>query len=385
MLSFNELYIKHKDWEGICYIENDRIYRKNIIDEYGTYIINKNISLLIKWEKWPEETFSYDNILKIYTLNKNNINIIKPKNIFIDNNLFISNISLCKKNIIISLSPHISDNNINISINTNYTKEIYKNNDYYEPSFTIILKLENYIENISININDNEIYLEQMNILEHTISAMTLFKDDYNLLKRYIKYYSNLDVNIFFIYYNAELNDNIINNIKKLNTNNTCIYLIEWNYLYWWKPKQHNAQTIAMNDSLHILKNYGNYTLYNDLDEYIILEKYNNFNELINDKVNEYIDIFVFKNRFCKMGNGLISYQNFDDMFDLTQIIKGNYWDKYREKNLIKLQNINVLGIHKIFNEFNDININSKVISEFYHIINFEEKYREELMTEYLT
>ena len=101
---------------------------------------------------------------------------------------------MCKKNIIISLSPHISDNNINIniSINTNYTKEIYKNNDYYEPSFTIILKLENYVENISININDNEIYLKQMNILEHNISAMTLFKDDYNLLERYIKYYSNL-------------------------------------------------------------------------------------------------------------------------------------------------------------------------------------------------
>ena len=51
---------------------------------------------------------------------------------------------------------------------------------------------------ISININDNEIYLKQMNILEHNISAMTLFKDDYNLLERYIKYYSNLDVNIFF-------------------------------------------------------------------------------------------------------------------------------------------------------------------------------------------
>ena len=208
---------------------------------------------------------------------------------------------------------------------------------------------------------------------------MTLFKDDYHLLERYLKYYSDLGVNLFYIYYNQKITKELIKNIIKINKTNICLYIVEWDHQYWHAPTQHNAQTMAMNNSLHILKNYGNYTLYNDLDEYIILDNYQNFNEMIDNNNN--IDIFIFKNRFCKLGLDLIGYEDFNKKFDLTKIIKGNYWDKYREKNLIKLQNINILGVHKIFEPKI---LSSKVISEFYHIINFEEKYREELMTEYI-
>ena len=166
--------------------------------------------------------------------------------------------------------------------------------------------------------------------------------------------------------------------------------MTEWNYIYWWKYgknlKHHHAQTMAINDSLNILKNYSNYILYNDLDEYIVFDnKYNNFKELINNNID--ISTFIFKNRFCKMGNELIKYKDFDIKFDLNNIIKGNYWDKAREKNIINAKNINVMGVHGIFHKYNDKNknINEKVISEFYHIINFEEKYRENLMTEYIS
>ena len=31
----NEIYIKHKDWEGLCVLENNRLYRKNLNDEIG--------------------------------------------------------------------------------------------------------------------------------------------------------------------------------------------------------------------------------------------------------------------------------------------------------------------------------------------------------------
>jgi hypothetical protein len=154
-----------------------------------------------------------------------------------------------------------------------------------------------------------------------------------------------------------------------------------WNYEN--NLKHHHSQTMAINDSFNILKNYGNYTLYNDLDEYFLLDKYSNFNELIND--NKDIDIFVFKNRFCKMGNEVIKYKDFDRLFDLNNIIEGNYWIEKREKNLVKLKNINVLGVHGFFSKFNDDYIGYKIISQFYHIINFEEKNRENLMTEYIT
>ena len=79
--------------------------------------------------------------------------------------------------------------------------------------------------------------------------------------------------------------------------NNYIIYLVEWDYIYWWKDKDetdkyHYAQLMAINDSLHILKNYSNYLLYNDLDEYIE-NNFIDFNKLIEN--NNTIDIFIFK------------------------------------------------------------------------------------------
>ena len=288
-------------------------------------------------------------------------------------------------------SYNIDDIDIHVKNQKIIKKIIYDNNDIYEPSFTIILELENLVNNINIVIyykkNKYDVYLEQLNIKDHNICAMTLFKDDYHLLKRYLKYYKNLGVNIFYIYYNKKIDHKIIENITKLNEFNLKIYLTEWNYLYWWKyddeVKHHHAQTMAINDSLNILKNYGKYILYNDLDEYFLLDKYENFNNLISE--NENIDIFIFKNRFCKMGDKLIKYMDFDENFDLSKIIEGNYWDIYREKNLIKLENINVMGIHSCFKKFNNKELNEKVVDQFYHIINFEEKYREILMTEYIS
>jgi hypothetical protein len=140
---------------------------------------------------------------------------------------------------------------------------------------------------------------------------------------------------------------------------------------------------MAINDAFSILKNYGNYTLFNDLDEYIVLDEIDNFKKLID--LNNNVDIFVFKNRFCKMGNEIIKYKDFDDKFDLSLIINGNYYEEGREKNLVNLKNINVMGVHKYVNKYNNEHeINKMVVSQFYHIINFEEKYRIHLMTEYI-
>jgi hypothetical protein len=397
-------------------IEENYIYNKltysfyniNNIKKCGVYKIVDNC-LHMNWSNGYKKNFytnkysSYDNINHL-----NNIIIIKPNNIYVDDKILFSNISLCKNKIILTSIHYIKDpyniNDINIIVkNHNIIKKtILDNNDTYEPSMNIILELEcineeNIPNNVNITIqykkNKYEVYLEQLNIIEHNISAMTLFKDDYELLKRYIKYYEKLGVNIFYIYYNKKIDHNIIENIVKLNENHSKIYLTEWNYIYWWKykdlinnsdenTKQHCAQTMAINDALNILKNYGNYILYNDLDEYFLLGEYDNFNNLIEN--NKDIDMFIFKNRFCKMGNEPIKYKDFDDKFNLSKIIEGNYWDMYREKNLIKLKNINVMGVHSCFKKFNNKNIDEKIVGQFYHIINFEEKNREILMKEYI-
>ena len=84
-----KLYIYHKDWEGTCIIENNQIFRENMIDEFGTYEIINN-KLLIKWDKWNEEEFYYYNNSSVYyvkdifenkystinVLNKDNIQLI---------------------------------------------------------------------------------------------------------------------------------------------------------------------------------------------------------------------------------------------------------------------------------------------------------------------
>jgi hypothetical protein len=384
-------------------INEDYIFNKRIkkffnslnIDVNGTYNINDNC-LNMKWNDGYCKNFYSNKYISFDKINKNII-IIKPNNIFLDDRILFSNITLCKTKIILSsmyfkLNPIdfesiiFNIDGINIS-----NKIIYDYYNEYEPVCVIILELNTFVDNLLLKINyktnSYNIYLEQLNITEHNISAMTMFKDDYQLLKRYLKYYNHLGVDTFFLYYNKNIEYNIIEEIIKLNEYNIQIYLVEWNYIYWWKDidnsKYHHAQIMAINDSFNILKNYGNYTLFNDLDEYIVLDEIDNFKKLID--LNNNVDMFVFKNRFCKMGNELIKYKDFDVKFDLTQIINGNYYDQGREKNLVKLKNINMMGIHKYVKKYNENeDIKEKVISHFCHIINYEEKYRENLMTEYV-
>jgi hypothetical protein len=390
-------------YEYYIFNKIDKIfYNAENIDISGKYEIIDNYIILNfsdgNKKKFKSDKYKLENNINTSNTSKNqnisNIKIIKSKSIIIDDRILFSNISLCN-NKIICTSIHYRDCPWDINDIILYTKDcniinkkIY-DHDNFESVLSIILELDTIPSNVSLfigykNSNYNKFNLKQLNIKKHNLSAMTLFKDDYYLLKRYLKYYNNLGIDIFFLYYNGIITETLINNIIKLNDLNLNIYIVEWDYKYWWNYidlKHHHSQTMAINDSLHILKEYGNYTLYNDLDEYIILKDSNNFIDLISK--NKDIDCFIFKNRFCKMSDSLISYENFDNEFDLNRIIKGNYWNKEREKNLIKLKNINVMGVHQYYNYFNNILTYNLEVSEFYHIINFIEKNREDLMTEY--
>jgi hypothetical protein len=385
--SINEFYIFNR--------LNKTFYNSINIDNRGVYSIIEN-SIYMNWDNGYTKKF-YSNKYTCYDKINKNINIIKPINIFIEDRVLFSNISLCKNKIILT-SMHFKNNNwdynlLNISIsNANIiNKTIISNDDDYESSTIILLEIDNYLNNLFIKIIYKDkykfnIYLEQLNIIEHKICAMTLFKDDYLLLKRYLKYYSNLGIEIFYLYYNKKIDYLFVEEISKLNENNNVIYLVEWDYIYWWKEKDelnkyHHAQLMAINDSLYILKNYCEYLLYNDLDEYID-NNFINFNKLIDN--NKSTDIFIFKNRFCKMGNDLIKYKDFDYKFNLNNIVQGNYYPEYREKNLIKLNSINVMGVHKYFKKFHKDLLNELIVSQFFHIVNFEEKNREYLMNDYV-
>ena len=268
------------------------------------------------------------------------------------------------------------------------------NYNHYENCTLIILELsqEKKSVNLKINYNSNQkdFQLNQLILPKEEIYAMTLFKDDYMLLKKYLEYYSNLGVNCFLLYYNSKITENFINEINIINQSKYKLIITEWNYDYWYyldemkKEKHHHAQVNAINDSLYILKHFSNYILYNDLDEYIKLEQpYNTLRDLINQNKN--IDIFEFKCLFCKMGESLIKYRNFYFEYDESKIIKGNFWTKYREKNLIKSEQIDLMGVHEPVYIHCKENLEKKYISYFYHIINFYEKNRIELMTQYIS
>ncbi len=387
--SIYETYIFNK--------ENKKFFNINNISVKGMYSIEDNCLTM----NWNEQNFTkkfFSNKYYMHDVVNKNIIVIKPTNVYIDDRILFSNISLCKNKIVLT-TMHYKINNwnlddIHISINNCkiINKSIYDNDDNYESSTAIIIEIDTIPHNVCLKIAYKDtynfyFYLEQLNIIDHNISAMTLFKDDYFLLERYLKYYGDLGVEVFYIYYNKKIDTILLEDISNMNKFNMKIYLVEWDYPYWWKdtmiPKYHFSQTMAINDSLNILKNYSNYCLYNDLDEYIILnETTTNFKELI--ELNQETDIFVFKNQFCKMGDNLIKYNNFNEIFDLSMIIKGLYYDQFREKNLIKLKSVNVMGVHKAFKNFSDNPLNEKTISNFYHIVNFEEKNRENLMNEYV-
>jgi hypothetical protein len=373
-------------------IKNTFINCENIND-YGTYNIEYN-NIIMKWNDNIIKTFYSNNYVLEEKNYLENLKIIKPNRIIHDNKLLFSNISLCKNKIILTstcylYTPLNFDNlKINIKNNKIIKKNIY-NYENYESSLSVIIELEynNTKENIEINYDDQiyEIEIEQLNLKEDEIYISTLFKDDYELLNQYLKYYSNLGINNFFLYYNDIINDDFVEEINNINKGKYNIYLIEWNYIYWWvhtnNPKHHHAQTMAINDSLNILKNYCSYILYNDLDEYIKME--NNFNELIKQYQN--VDIFIFKCIFCKMGENKLKYEDFENNYDEKKIIFGNYWDKFREKNLIKCKKVNVMGVHNYVEKFNDDKLTLWDNGIFYHYINFEEKYRPELMHQYIS
>lgn len=373
-------------------IKNNFFEKDDIMNE-GNYFIDNNI-LHLKWNNGIEKKFLSNIYYEYNKLNYENIKVIKPNKFIIENRILFGNITMIKNKIYLSSIYYKKNpwkiNNIifNIKNNNIIKKKIieYKN---YESCIIIILELEKKQKNIELEIlykeHSKKFDLSQFNIPSNLIYAVTLFKNDYQLLKKYLEYYDNLGVNCFFLYYNDEINSDFINEINIINQSKYQIILVEWKYEYWYyyneKEKHHHAQVMAINDSLYILKNYCKYILYNDLDEYINLDY--SFNDLIESNKN--VDVFEFKCMFCKMGETLIKYRNFYFEYNKDNIIEGNFWDKFREKNLINVNKVNLMGVHEPVYDYNEKKIKKKYITYFYHFINFYEKNRLELMNQYIS
>ena len=378
-------YILNK--KNMKFFDIDNIYN------CGCYEMNNNV-LNLNWQNGNTKKYLSNSYHEENNINYENIKIIKNNKIIVHERVLFSNISLIKNKIILTSIHYLYHpwNFDELKIKVINNKIIQKYNldyDNYESCFMMIIELENIneFESIYIQYEDKifEIDIYQLNLPEKKIYAMTLFKDDYHLIKKYMEYYHEIGIDVFLFYYNGIIQDKLLKEINMLNQSKYQIIIIEWDFDYWWHylsyPKHHHAQSMAINDALYILKDICDYILFNDLDEYIVLE--NDFKLLTNENKN--IDVFEFKCMFCQMGIQPIKYRNFYFEFDEKNIIKGNYWDKYREKNLIKTSSVNLMGIHYSIQKFSKKELNIKNSGYFHHFVNFFEKNRPELMTQYIS
>ena len=411
----NTIYIHKDDLNEYFHLDTYNFNKKTtyILNKYsqkffdiesiyncGSYHMDNNI-LYLKWQngnikKYMSNSYHEENII-----NYENIKVIKPTKIMIHDRVLFSNISLVKNKVILSSIHYIHHpwvyDNIKIKIKNNKIIQKYSiNYDHYESCFMLSMELENENKHEELTIEyESHVFnidIYQLQLPEKEIYAMTLFKDDYQLTKKYMEYYTSLGVDCFIFYYISVINDTFLKELNMLNQSKYKIILVEWDYVYWWSylsyPKHHHAQTMAINDALYILKDISSYILFNDLDEYIVFKDQNmndikTFKDLIQS--NTTTDIFEFKCMFCKMGDKCIKYRNFYFEYDEKNIIKGNFWDKYREKNLIKTSSVNLMGIHNPIQKFSKKDFTTICSGYFNHFVNFVEKNRPELMTQYIS
>jgi hypothetical protein len=301
-------------------------------------------------------------------INYNNINsfFINDKILFFD--IFIRNNEL----IIISPEYHyyknINFDNMIVKYNNNIIEKFIYYKMHTNEKINIFIYKFNYIEkivNIVVEYNEHikEFILFNNNIGKiYNIVQTTLCKDDYMLIDIYYNYYKNKGIEYFYIYYNNKLNKDIIDKYK----NKENLILIEWNFEYWECGVEacHIAQTGQIN---HALYKYGKviseYIIYNDFDEYFYLDRFKNFNELINNyKEYEYL---LFKNYWCKTIDDKI-FNDFPNEIYKCIIPE----TQFRTKTLTKTEIVDIMGVHcplKVNDLYKNIFFDNLIMLHFYN------------------
>lgn len=176
------------------------------------------------------------------------------------------------------------------------------------------------------------------------IVAMTMFKNDVELINSYVTYYKKMGVDHFYMYYND------VKPIQSLYQHPNITY-IQWNYPYYVGDK-HYAQIGALTDFLYWSKHFAKYVLFNDMDEYIFWK----------GPTNLTLKQFVLKNKFPCYGflNNFVYIKNKDTEIEacecLNEYIDNNEFTKTskvynwgaRSKFIIDPNQYDAIGVHKI-------------------------------------
>ena len=209
-----------------------------------------------------------------------------------------------KQNILYLVSTYYSHSDPPISVYVNGAKTTEVGYNQCEPArYFYITAPEN--PNITIKINDKEYYFTariEQSISTDKIGIGTLFKDDYNRITDFIKYYTSQGISEFYLYYNGPtLPANL--------PSGSNIHYRCWNYPYWHSDCQHRhgAQMPFLTTMrlLHIPDHKWFFLI--DLDEFIIHTDHIKLDNYL-DTIPHSIRVIQVRNHWAKKEGYMITY-----------------------------------------------------------------------------
>ena len=165
------------------------------------------------------------------------------------------------------------------------------------------------------------------------LSMTTICKHDFKLFNKFYKYYCQLGVDHFFIYYNGDITDDIINTFLSKDKKNK-VTLIYWPFIYRYNGTL-PAQSTQINNCLYKFgKDNYRYMLFIDLDEYIFTP-----GESLIDTLKVSNTSYL---KICNQwANSKLDYSSkLPDTFNVDKIIST------RPKSILKTSDIKIAGIH---------------------------------------
>ena len=196
---------------------------------------------------------------------------------------------------------------------------------------------------------------------KYKLVAMTLFKDDINLIEPYVRHHRKLGVEHFYLYYNG------VGAIEKLPVFVDVTYM-SWPHVYRFNGL-HVAQLGAMTDMLAMAKHVAEYVLFSDLDEYLVWRPRHvtlcDFIALNGFKVYAFLNNFILLEDPSRIG---------------LQIDEGRYKKTLqmefgkRSKCIVKASSINVMGVHKPMKDVgeDEICVLAAPMCELLHVCNLQ-------------
>jgi len=351
--------IHHQDWDDICILNEENLYRNNNKDEFGTYIYDRD-KLIINWNNWDPDTFIrlddeyfHENLIK-YTEINNNKYIFHNNNLY-DNYIKVANIKFIENNI----------------LRIKWTNNIIEEEDYYyEYKIDNSIKLFKNIYKSIILIKDTEI-IYNINLIINEIKSDNnegIFNLDEINNNITINWNNHSETEIYNLlndkyYYNKylELNNSDIILITENNKIDIKIYIFE---NYFLTNNNIKNYFLKNNNNYYILINniINKFYLYEIYDTKILIietlyNKINNLNNLNNNDINSFIfslqninkplkilyDNLYFTENLSMNINNPININNYIKIYDkLTFIINLDNLDNLENilENIPKISNI---------------------------------------------